>query len=60
LGFFSGFSGGRLGAGRYTIRAVPTGGRHWPFSSGRHLSFYFCPYSYFSPLPVDILLFYEE
>lgn len=31
----SGFSGGRLGAGRYTIRAVPTGGRHWPFSSGR-------------------------
>jgi E3 ubiquitin-protein ligase HUWE1 len=26
----------------------------------QHLSFYFCPYSYFSPLPVDILLFYEE
>ncbi|XP_076109103.1 E3 ubiquitin-protein ligase HUWE1-like isoform X2 [Mytilus galloprovincialis] len=29
----SGFSGGRLGGGRYTIRAVPTSGRHWPFNS---------------------------
>lgn len=31
--FFQGFSGGRLGAGRYTIRAVPTSGRQWSFTS---------------------------